>query len=636
MSNKEHSSRNFPDLMSLLLGAVLTAVALITVYFVVPNGTVGTNSPANVTGTVSSPYSARETSSTHADRSQPKSTPSAESFSGTLNNYSSDFQRGVALYDLANRSTEDSLVNLIDEVRNFEYDASNQDWKNQALSILVAKLVHVNSNRASSIFFDMNESENELLAYVLAHEWASIDLDGALDFVANISVKNTRISAANGLLDAQSSLPMNELEKLAMRFDNEEYMTSFAERKLFFEEAKNPEKSWNELAKDPSLLTIDNYERVKNIGNAWIKKDGAVVIPKMTAMIRDQDLKHWLRATMFDTAARLDVEVAFEVAVRLESYGYYHPARTVMSTWAEEDPLSAWERISAVESTQLKEELTDSLFSSWSSSDAQTLIDSLGMFPTDVQDQARESLIWVLADTAPDDALAIYNNIGNDQFKVGVAPTFAWRWATKEPKAALDWALNDASIESGRFYVVNRVISEMTDTDYETAFEITRSLPMLSDGEQTVGLEASVISDLAFRQLDKALSLLPTVRKGYTQFKAYTSVVYSLRQEARLDEAIELGQDLKDDYQVRYYTRVGSSFFSADDPESIFSLLEKIPSNLARSRIATRSISDNNNSDIYDDEQIDSLKEYLTTEDQALLQRTEQDGTRLPNSYWGY
>ena len=104
----------------------------------------------------------------------------------------------------------------------------------------------------------------------------------------------------------------------------------------------------------------------------------------------------------------------------------------------------------------------------------------------------------------------------------------------------------------------------------------------------------------------------------------------------RLDEAIANGEEFSGEDQILYYTSVGSNINVMRDPESIFARLDKLPSKIARSRIATTQLASNLSSNLYDDDQINRLEEYLTDEDVELLLRVEEEGINVPDSYLGY
>lgn len=637
MNVSSSPTKKFPDVLSLGLGATLTAAVLLTIYFVLP----GENSENPLDPNSSSPLPSSESSSdSNLSSESAESTLNSttiRTFSDLLDKHSSRFLRFSTLYELANQLDEDRLVFLIDEIVDFEFDATTQNWRTDALLILMSKLVHFNEEKVHSIFWNLNEDTQRRLAFGIASEWASVNLEGATNFVNSFSDSDLRMTASDGLLDAQSLvLPIDELITLAERFENEQYIADLAEKNLFIEEARHPEQSWNELARDPTRLTYENLRRITNIAEAWIKQIGVSAIPRIIETIEDQSLQDQLQYGLLQIAALKDAKSTFEYAITLPNSGFTHPAYPVLPIWAEKDPMAAWERISILDTASEREDLTQELFSVWASIDTQSITDSLGNFPNDVQDIARATLILYLINDSPEAARAMYDEIENNRSKEAAARTLAHSWSRKDGVAALDWVLTDPSTESQRPSLVHTIISVMTNTNFQTAFEVARDQPLGVIGNEEIGLEATVIDMLTFQNLEEALKLLPLVREGPTKLTAYRNVGHSLIQNDRLDEALANGEEFSGEDQILYYTSIGSNVNVMRDPEAIFVRLDKLPSEMARSRIATTQIANNRRSKVYDDDQIDRLKEYLTDEDRDLLLKIEEEGINVPDSYHGY
>ena len=405
MNTTRHTTKKIPSFLKLNLRATLTAVVILTGCLALPeqifeisSGLTSTNQMPSIAASSNSNLN-RETVSLSRDLKN------IQSFSDILTNYRSRFHRFSALYELANQLDEDGLVNVIDEIKGYEYDASNQSWKSDSLLVVISKLVHIDADTVNPIFFALSEDTQRDLAYGIASEWSFLDLESATNFVNSFSDYELRMIASKGVLDSQSTLiSLDELTALAQQFENEEYIADLVERNLFIEEAKHPEQSWNELLKDPSLLTHEKIKRLLNITEAWVNQSGVSAIPKVTEAIKDQSLQRTLQYRLLRVAALQDAESAFEYAITVTGSGFSNPASPVLSIWAEQDPHAAWERLSVMDPTSEREELIQTLIAHWGANDSQSLMDSLGNFPNDVQDIARVSLIYDLIDKSSDKA----------------------------------------------------------------------------------------------------------------------------------------------------------------------------------------------------------------------------------------
>lgn len=253
-----------------------------------------------------------------------------------------------------------------------------------------------------------------------------------------------------------------------------------------------------------------------------------------------------------------------------------------------------------------------------------------------MQDVARVELLPYLFNESTERARAMYDEIEHKSSKLAAARMLAFQWGRKDGEAALDWVVSDASTKPERARLVSSIISQMAQNDFQKAFDVAKDLPLGADGNVEIGAEATVINMLAFRNLEEALKLLPLVREGPTKLAAHLEVGHSLIRQDRLAEAIANGMELKGEYQIRYYTSIGSNINVMEDSESIFAMLDKLPSKTARSRIATTQLSNSQRSNVYDDDQIERLKEYLTNEDRMLLKNIVEEGIDVPDSYYGY
>ncbi|MCY3541917.1 MAG: hypothetical protein OXH31_08450 [Gammaproteobacteria bacterium] len=636
MKASNHPVKKFPDVLSFVLGASITAVVLLSVYFVLPAKKSESPLDPNSSSPPPSQDSLIQSNPNGESVEEKQGATTIRTLADLLDEHSSRFLRFATLYQLANQLDEDRLVFLIDEIVDFDYDATNQKWRTDALSILISKLVHSDEEKVHSIYFGLNEDTQRKLAYSIASEWATVNLEGAKNFVKSFSGWELKVIASDGVLDAQSSLlSIDDLKLLAEEFENEKYVSDLIERNLFIEEARYPEQSWNVLAQDPTQLNYENFRRITNIAEAWIEQIGVNAIPRVTEVIEDQSLRDQLQYRLLRVAALQDAKSAFEYAITLPHSGFSNPASPVLSIWAENDPLAAWERISILDTASEREDLTQELFSTWVSNDAQSLKDSLGKFPNEVQDVARAILIIDLVKESPEAARAMYDEIENSGSKRTAARTLANYWGRTDGVAALNWVLTDPSTESQRPILVQIVITEFTNKDSQTAFELARDQPIGVGGDE-IGLEATVIDMLTFQNLEEALKLLPLVREGPTKLAAYRDVGYSLIRNDRLHEAIANGEEFSGEDQIRYYTSIGSNVNVMDDPESIFTRLDQLPSEMARSRIATTQLANNRRSNVYDEDQVDRLKEYLTDEDRELLLEIEEEGASIPDAYLGY
>ncbi|MXZ56418.1 MAG: hypothetical protein F4227_10470 [Gammaproteobacteria bacterium] len=642
MNTSATSNRSVRDIIVFLLGAGLAAIVLIVLYYTLP---LGEADPTVVSEDDTSTIAESVEDSTQLPRQGSQSTGSYEgaSLEEILNNYSRTFDRFAALYSLVSQSEEEQLVDLFNESLTYEYSESDDSWLPASIRrTILSRLVHVNDEVAGSLFHNLESEQQTTLAYTLARDWASIDLDRAIDFVSTLA-DNVQYSANRGILDLNQSLPIDELRTIANRLGDTNYVQNLVDRNFREEEAENPAEAWATLSADPNMLTQDNRSRINNIVNAWIKEEGVLVLDTVTEAIEDEDFKESITRYGLRIAAEDNPEAAFDYALQFDSGGgglfgmSYNPYMySILNEWAEDSPMDALNKVLTIDSTSQRNQYVENVFSSWVRHDVQGLVDVIPQLPSEIQDAARVSGISHLSRDSIDDALFLFDDIESDAKKGQAAMSIAFSWAEKDPEAALNWAQTNPNTESIRSQVTSTMLTSIATKDPEKAFNIALELPLNEDG---VGLEASVLATLSYTNVDRALELLPKVRAGASQKTAYTGVGGGLAMQGRITEAIELGKELSEENQLNYYTTVGTmslsgsmlSGLTGNEPEmDVFATLDAIPHEEARSQVAVQAIIMDQLSSSYSDEEIESLKEYVSEEDMEDLEEGLEQLESMP------
>ena len=643
MNTTATSNRSVRDIIVFLLGAGLAAVVLVVLYYMLPLGDADRTAVSeDETSTIAE--NVEDSSPISSQRSQPPGLYDVDSLEDILTNYSGAFDRFAALYSLVSQSEEEQLVDLFNESLTYEYSESDDLWlPDNIRRTILSRLVHVNDELAGSLFLDLESEQQTSLSYTLAREWASFDLDRAVDFVTSLADSMYVPAAKRAILDLNQTLPIDELRSLANRLGDTDYIQNLVDRNVREEEAENPSEAWAALAADPNMLTQDNRSRINNIVNAWIKEEGVLVLDTVTEAIEDEDFKESITRYGLRIAAEDNPEAAFDYALQFDSGGgglfgmSFNPYMySILNEWAEDSPKDALNKVLTIDSTSQKNQYVDNVFSSWARKDIKGMVDSIPHLPSEVQDAARVSGISHLSRESIDDALPLFDDIESDAKKGQAAMSIAFSWAEKDPEAALHWAQTNPNTESIRSQVTSTMLTSIATKDPEKAFNIALELPLNEDG---VGLEASVLATLSYTNVDRALELLPKVRAGASQKTAYTGVGGGLAMQGRITEAIELGKELSEEDQLNYYTTVGAmslsgsmlSGLTGNEPEmDVFATLDAIPHEEARSQVAVQAIIMDQLSSSYSDEEIESLKEYVSEEDMEDLEEGLEQLESMP------
>ncbi len=643
MNTSATSNRSVRDIIVFLLGAGLAAVVLVVLYYMLPLGDADRTAVSeDETSTIAE--NVEDSSPISSQRSQPPGLYDVDSLEDILTNYSGAFDRFAALYSLVSQSEEEQLVDLFNESLTYEYSESDDLWlPDNIRRTILSRLVHVNDELAASLFLDLESEQQTSLSYTLAREWASFDLDRAVDFVTSLADSMYVPAAKRAILDLNQTLPIDELRSLANRLGDTDYIQNLVDRNVREEEAENPSEAWAALSADPNMLTQDNRSRINNIVNAWIKEEGVLVLDTVTEAIEDEDFKESITRYGLRIAAEDNPEAAFDYALQFDSGGgglfgmSFNPYMySILNEWAEDSPTDALNKVLTIDSTSQRNQYVDNVFSSWARKDIKGMVDSIPHLPSEVQDAARVSGISHLSRESIDDALPLFDDIESDAKKGQAAMSIAFSWAEKDPEAALNWAQTNPNTESIRSQVTSTMLTALASKDPEKAFNIALELPLNEDG---VGLEASVLATLSYTNVDRALELLPKVRAGASQKTAYTGVGGGLAMQGRITEAIELGKELSEEDQLNYYTTVGAMSLSGsmlsgltgnESEMDVFATLDAIPLEEARSLVAVQAIVMDQLSSSYSDEEIESLKEYISEDDMEDLEKGLEQMESMP------
>lgn len=642
MKNSMNSTNSFLEFRSLLVGVGIATVVLLIVYLVIPvreETSPSVSPPSEVTkSTELVDLDDSILDEENEDNGIPETSTSVPSidmsnvstFEDVLTNFSSSFERFSALYQLVGQSTENQLVSLLNEVNDFPFDITNEYWKSDTLNILLRRLVAVNPVTATSQLEELRGDEQWSIVYWVFYDWAKIDLDSAIAFVDGTDDYIIEWLAVDGIMAANSSLPMEELVNLTKRLGDmgEDYLQQHFAEEFYAEELTNPEAAWFELTEDPTLFDYDNFSRIRTIVDAWLERDGIAVLDTIVETIPDEDMKYMVFSNALRTATSIDPVEALDYALALdagERYSSY--ASTVIDTWARSEPSATLDQIISLDGDIDKSTLVTSLFNRWAKSDSKTMLNSISRVPEELQDNARVAAIQSLAYQMDEESesrfevvLSLFAEVRNDTSKLQAARGIALAMARDDLDAALNWVNTDPSIEKFREQLIGQMLTNIVYSDPDKAFEAALAQPLVGEGDDAVGMEAQVLMMMGYSNLEKAVELLPKVREGITKVQAINGLGSALAMNGRIAEAVELGNDLPENEQDTYFTTVGTSSLTMSlvggtSDSSVFDTLELIPSDDAKSKIAVSAVMMNSFNATLSEDEIEELKEYITEED---------------------
>ena len=210
-----------------------------------------------------------------------------------------------------------------------------------------------------------------------------------------------------------------------------------------------------------------------------------------------------------------------------------------------------WYRLQEEDVKNYQAEITESVIDRWARNDPHLALVSLNHFPAEYHDEAYLAIANTISQDAPLEALALLPLTGvwpetpmdlESMTDVTSLRSFRPNYeiqsivsaaAKSDPVATIEWLNSDASQldESTRQQYLDTVFESWAMDDPESAFEVALLTPVK---EGTTALEATVVQWLAYRDVDRAITLLPRVREGESKLEVYKSIAGQLKKTESL------------------------------------------------------------------------------------------------------
>lgn len=537
-----------------------------------------------------------------------------------LDQFKSSFERGLALRSLLSNSDEDQVVKLLNQSE--DLFSTNQRYGIQ--TVVVQRLAQLNPKRALRHLREMSDRYYPgQYVGIVYQEWVHSNLDEAVAHARTLD-DDWMESALRVIVQQRSDLSDEVLKSIARDLGNEQIaITAIAHQKL--EDAmEDPERAWNEYAINMQD-DRQNLWSISEVASVWVEQSGLGVLDQIYQSLTNADARQVVLRNVLQDVAVSDPAEALRFALTIDNDQHHSIARNLINVWTRSNPQAALAAASAVEKRTLRRELEEQVVNTWAYDEPQKVLDSVDSLPRYVQARAISSALSQIVRESPDEAVRLIAAMESGATKTSAANTVASTWSYEDPKAALDWVLNEPSIEDLRRQLLSSIMYRLTTVEPELAMSAALSQPIEEGGEGSrmgLGMELSVISSLSYTDLDKALELLPIVRKGPTKLQAYQMVSGALIRNGDIDEALNMAQQFPQSERSDFYLAVATAWAGAD-PEGLLNSMSRLPTNEAKSRAAMSLISYNRYQETLSDEQIEEAKKYLSDEDAKALE--EQD-----------
>ena len=448
-------------------------------------------------------------------------------------------------------------------------------------------------------------------------EWSSIDLKACLEQVQSLS-EPLRFIALTGIIEAHVELPLSRIREIGVELNLESQAVSQYIASLNTEHVKDPKARWYELVSVQEAMDTAGYELASRVAYVWYQKEGLNVLDEILESETENRFKGDAINRILESITREDPTRAFQYAQNIPQDGIFQmfpPTINVVSVWAETDPLAALEAIKIVEPNGMRERLQSSAVNSWASTNPRDILKNLEAVPKSTQMSAVSRAFSSLAQSSPNEGSGLVLHVKDPVIRARAAEALIYRWSQDDVDSSLNWVLEYPETEPVREQLVATVLSVLVNSDPKRAVQIAKEQPIVEGRE--LGLEAQLVSALAFRDVDTAIELLPEVRDGKTKSAVYRSVGVSLVANGEPQKALSLVQQLPDTAKARFYSSVAYEW-AKFDPPAVLTAIEEFPTAEIRSEVAhelsrlhTQNFSAN---------EMETLKQYIIEEDNQILE----------------
>ena len=454
-------------------------------------------------------------------------------------------------------------------------------------------------------------------------DWASKDLKSAINVAKTLDF-DAKSNALTGILAAQIDKPLKTHQQIAKELGDEKravdsYVESLATRRI--DDAK---VIWDEII---TLIDSNNYRHSRvllNITRQWYVQDGLSILDEINESSLDTNLKSGSIRQTLQLAAKENPEQAFQYALNVPSQDrFFQPLRSVVSTWSMSDPQAAYQAVSNIEKSGQREQLQRTVASTWARNEPRHVLENLENFPPNIQGYARMDAILAVALTSAKEAAELALEHGDDERVRGLLPSQVMReWVSQDIESAVNWVFNGPVSADKRYDWVSALSSALVPSDPRRAFDLALKQKIPEDGGSmgmyATGIEAGVIRQIAYLDLELAVELLPQVREGRTRTSAYESLATIYINNGDTKTAFNLGLELPDADQTEYFQNISNTWVRVD-PAGFVETLKDFPTEEIRSNIAS-TLTQSWYRDNFTEDQIEVLKQFLTESDRKALE----------------
>lgn len=521
----------------------------------------------------------------------------------------STFERSMGLQEFVSQLGLSQLTRLRREA-----DGTNTpSFLNQFEEAVTRDIALVDPRGALSIAYSGTEERRNRHVSIVFQEWSIANLDAAIAHASTFS-GSMRNAALEGILRSRIDLSDEERQEIARGLGNEQFALDQQAIASLNDSLPDPEERWSEFlsfhgSKIEQLSEVQQ-DLLVDIAHSWIEQRGLVeAISGISNATNNYDDSVAIVGLLLQQVLSEDPRLGLGTAAQMSS-----EVRSIivngLAIWAKQDPESAMEIASLMESDGTRLMLRRAAIGAWMKVEPRAVIDAKERLPEVLHPWIEQAALLSMGRTSPASVPQYLSGITNETTKEIVAINLALNWAREDPMAVFEWAISDPQIEKWQHSVLRDAFTNMAKQDPEKAFRLALEQPAMYE---SVGWEASVVDTVARSDLDSAMSMLDRVRNDETREETLTWIGQSFMNSGQYDRALEWSEKLKEESRTDFLTRMFWQFpLTSKDIHK--SALDRLPTDELREEAAKTLLSRNEWDKKLTPKQIEELNQYVSEE----------------------
>ena len=447
--------------------------------------------------------------------------------------------------------------------------------RNEIQSIVIRKLTLTDPRGALKQIANLGDSHRYFLTEAIYLEWSALSLEDAIEHAKSMDTATKR-AALRGVLHGRNDLSEEVLLEIARELENEQLALDHFAQLLLVHDVDDPKSSLDSFFKWHGSRVVQLSETEQQlliqIVRSWIDADGIEAIHTANELLDTDSDRVKLLSLLLPTLATEDSSMALATVTSVYAADWQIALRS-FSEWAEIDPLSALELASSIQSEIARHKLLRAVVVAWVESNPLNLLDSMGHIPAHLTAWVQSEAIFVLAHTSFETATKYVAQMPDEIQRENMTYILVTNWAEQDPRAALDWVLQDSEAQIDPENRILAVINGIVRRDRVMALNMALELP---PDEKGVGYEWMVIATIAETNAQLAIDLLDKARNTETKERATNNVGRELLRQGDIDRFIDLVKNWSPDKQFKYYRSMALSI-NESNMRTIFDNLDRIP-----------------------------------------------------------